>query len=93
MTNDDSATMERMWSDGISTVEIARTIGYTPQYVRQYASAHRDRYPRRRKHVEPHVKADCVKRVLNGEASLKQVAREAGVSYQAVQLWIKGGKW
>ena len=89
MRSRDYVTAARMWSEGETGRDIARTLGLNPDEVYMTIKNHRDMFPIRRrrfKHVSDSEKWRMVEMRSRG-MSLRAIARELGREMQTVRRW------
>ena len=89
MTDTELDEMERMWAIGVPRRLIAARFGYSEDYVAHMMKRHRERFPCRRNNVDSAQKERWVARIIGGSAGVDQVARELGVSVNAVRKWVR----
>jgi transposase len=73
--------IERLYAEGLGITEIAERLGVTPQYVSKILR------PLRR--AEDEMKKSQVLQLIQGGASLRKAAQEAGVSPATALRWAK----
>lgn len=89
MRSRDYVTAARMWSEGETGADIARTLGLDADEVYMTIKNHRDMFPvrhRRFKHVDDAEKWRMVEMRVGG-MSYRAIARELGREAQTVRRW------
>ena len=89
MTSDELDEIERIWLEGVPFAEIARTMSYTEIHIRHVASDNRDRLPYRRRSIPRERREEWASRIIAGDATVADAAREFGVTKNAVRLWVR----
>lgn len=85
---------ERMWAEGMSAKRIAYEQGVTLSAILNYASEHRDRFPRRKS------TAGCPRRYDHGKvlamgragASAREIAEEVGCDVTTARKILRMGR-
>lgn len=80
--------MRRMYSQGMTTKEIAEHIGYSESYVRQIIRENRNIFPYRKRRIPKEIKEECVSLVLDKDWSQEAASRKYGVHVNTVGRWV-----
>ena len=83
MTDEERETIRRMWAEGVSGSEIARTIGRSAKTVHSYAARHRDEMPR--KTTDHDVSA--VRRLWDEGFTMREIGATLGIP-KATVAWV-----
>lgn len=87
MTDDELALMERLWREGVPTKVIASRLCYSVRTVLSRASRDRRRFPRRYAKTSKEDREKWVRRIDDGEATIKQAMEALGVSRSTIAKW------
>lgn len=77
-----------MYSQGMTTKEIAERIGYSESYVRQIIRKNRDMFPYRKRRIPKEIREECVSLVLDKDWSQEAASRKYGVHVNTVGRWV-----
>lgn len=92
MTDEQIATIERMWADGMSLKRIGMAVRLDKETVMNHICENRDRFPYRRARVDQCVKDEWARRIRHGESTVKDAAEATGASVSSVRRWVRGYK-
>ena len=88
MTDTELDEVERMWADGVPVADIASSMCYSESYIRHVACEHRDRLPYRSRSLPIETRKEWVSRIMAGDATVADAARELGVAKVTVRRWM-----
>lgn len=87
MTDEELNDMERMWAAGVPTKVIASKLCYSSRTVMSLASHDRKRFPRRYAKTSKEDREKWVRRIDDGEVTIKQAMEALGVSRSTIAKW------
>lgn len=89
MTREDEEEFSLLWGDRVPIEEIAHRLGYSVNYMRSYASRHRDTFPYRRRPINTNVRELWVCRLLAHRCTKAYVEKRLDVSRDTINRWIR----